>query len=55
MLPIWIAQEICELVTKKTKIALFENLFYLYEKFANGEERILDHKTDVYHLFLIEG
>jgi len=44
------AKEICELVTKKTKIALFENLFYLYEKFASGEERILDHKTDVYDL-----
>jgi hypothetical protein len=49
------AKEVCELVTKKTKIALFENLFYMYEKFANGEERILDHKTDVYDLILKWG
>jgi len=36
-------------VRKKTKVALFENLFYLFEKKGN-EERTLKHSENVYEL-----
>jgi len=49
------AKEVCEFSTKKTKVAIFENLFCLYECLADGPERILDAKTNVYELLSAWG
>jgi len=49
------AKEVCEAATKKTKVAIFENLFRLYECFADGTENILLHATNVYDLLMAWG
>jgi hypothetical protein len=49
------AKEICLFCTKKTKVALFENLFVLYECFPDGTERMLDPKSNVSELLLTWG
>jgi len=49
------AKEICEYCTRKTKVAIFENLFCLYECLADGTECLLDPKTNVSELLLMWG
>lgn len=41
-------QEVCEFCTKKTKVAIFENLFCLYECLPDGSEHILEPRTNIY-------
>jgi len=49
------AKEICEFCTKKTKVAIFENLFCLYECLSDGTELILDPKSNISELLLTWG
>jgi len=49
------AREVCELATKKTKVAIFENLFCLFECLTDGTQNVLDPTTDVYELLLEWG
>jgi len=44
------AKQVCEFCTKKTKVAIFENLFCLYECQPDGSEQILDQKTNIHEL-----